>query len=402
VRGYALNNNNLKVGSRGFRICLGVLAFSIVTVASVLWHLDRHPRTDDASVRANYVQFAPEVSGRLVTLAVKDNAFVHQGDLLFAIDPRQHQYALQQALADQKLLEAQIVDSQRRIAAESSAVSAARAGVSSSETQTKVRESSVDAAVAAVERARAALQSAEAQKILAASNLRRIEPLLEKQYVTPEQVDESRTKSRIADRNYEEAQSALQQVLANESQARFAHEESKISVAASRARLEQSEHAVELLDSLLAQRPAKAAKVSDANLNLERCTVRAPFDGYVTNLNISEGEYAKPGVPIFTLIDNRTWYVVSNYRESDLKSIRPGKHVDVYVMSQPSKRFDGIVESLGFGVAPDDTRLSNGLPDIEHTLNWVHIAARFPVRIRVQNPDPVLFRIGETATTIVR
>jgi hypothetical protein len=71
-----------------------------------------------------------------------------------------------------------------------------------------------------------------------------------------------------------------------------------------------------------------------------------------TNLNISEGEYAKPGVPIFTLIDNRTWYVVSNYRESELKSIRPGKQVDVYVMSQPSQRFDGIVESLGFALHP--------------------------------------------------
>src|SRR5271157_5332150 len=395
-----MNNAQSLIRSKGFQVCLGVLALAILATGMVLWSLNRHPRTDDASVRANYVQFAPEVSGRLVTLAVKDNAFVHKGDLLFAIDPRQYEYALQQALADQKLLEAQIVDAQRRIAAENSAVGAARAGVSGS--QTKVRESSVEAAVAAVERARAAVESAEAQKTLAASNLRRIEPLLAKQYVTPEQVDESRTKARIADRNYEEAQSALQQALANESQARFSHEESQISVTASRARFEQSVHAVEILDTLLAQRPAKAAKVSDAQLNLERCTVRAPFDGYVTNLNISEGEYAKPGVPIFTLIDNRTWYVVSNYRESELRSIRPGKHVDVYVMSQPSKRFDGIVESLGFGVAPDDTRLSNGLPDIEHTLNWVHIAARFPVRIRVQNPDPVLFRIGETATTIVR
>jgi multidrug efflux system membrane fusion protein len=265
-----------------------------------------------------------------------------------------------------------------------------------------VSESSVEAALAAVERAKAAVQAAEAQKELAASNLRRIEPLLAKEYVTPEQVDESRTKARIMARSYEEALSALQQAQATASQARFAHDESKISVTASEARLEQSVHAVEILDTLLAQRPAKAAKVSDAQLNLERCTVRAPFDGYVTNLNISEGEYAKPGVPIFTLIDNRTWYVVSNYRESELKAIRPGKHVDVYVMSQPTRRFDGIVESLGFGVAPDDTRLNNGLPDIEHTLNWVHIAARFPVRIRVQNPDVALFRIGETATTIVR
>ena len=397
-----MNGDNPRVKSKYIRASWVVLALAAVTVAGVLLHLDRHPRTDDASVRANYIQFAPEVSGRLVTLAVKDNAFVHKGDLLFAIDSRQYEYALQQALADQSLLEAQIVDAQRRIAAENSAVAAARAGLSGTKTQTKVSESSVEAALAAVERANAAMQAAEAQKDLAASNLRRIEPLLAKQYVTPEQVDESRTKARITERSYEEAVSALQQAQAAASQARFAHEESNISVTASEARLEQSVHAVEILDTLLAQRPAKAAKVLDARLNLERCTVKAPFDGYVTNLNISEGEYAKPGAPIFALIDNRTWYVVSNYRESELKSIRPGKHVDVYVMSQPGKRFDGVVESLGFGVAPDDTRLSNGLPDIEHTLNWVHIAARFPVRIRVQNPDPTLFRVGETATTIVR
>jgi multidrug efflux system membrane fusion protein len=397
-----LNNKNSQAKSKYLLAGSIVLALTVGTVVLVLQRLDRQPRTDDASVRANYVQFAPEVSGRVVTLAVKDNALVHKGNLLFAIDSRQYEYALQQALADQRLLEAQITDARRRIASETSAVEAARAGLSGSKTQTKVSESSVDAALAAVERAKAAVEAAEAQKELAASNLRRIEPLLAKEYVTPEQVDESRTKARITERSYGEALSALQQAQATASQARFAHDESKISVTASEARLEQSVHAVEILDTLLAQRPAKAAKVSDAQLNLERCTVRAPFDGYVTNLNISEGEYAKPGVPIFTLIDNRTWYVVSNYRESELKAIRAGKHVDVYVMSQPSRRFDGIVESLGFGVAPDDTRLNNGLPDIEHTLNWVHIAARFPVRIRVQNPDSALFRIGETATTIVR
>jgi len=142
--------------------------------------------------------------------------------------------------------------------------------------------------------------------------------------------------------------------------------------------------------------------VENAKLDLAHCTVVAPFDGYVTNLNISEGEYAKPGLPVFTLIDTRTWYVVANYRESELKSIAPGKHVDLYLMGNPSRKFDGIVESVGYGVSPDDSNTNNGLPQIDHTLNWVHLAARFPIRIRVQNPDPALFRVGETAISIVR
>lgn len=397
-----MNNNASKSGLRSLYLPVATLTLALAATLVVLWQTNRNPRTDDASVRANYVQFAPEVSGRLISLAVKDNAYVHQGELLFAIDPRPYQYALQQALADQQLLEAQIADAQRRIAAESSAVEAARASLSGSKTQTFVSGSNAQAATAAVQRAKAAVDSAEAQKTLAESNLKRIEPLLAKQYVTAEQVDEVRTKARIAEHNYVEAEAFYQQALAQESQAKFAHDESQVSVEASEARLHQSIHAVDTLDSLIAQRPAKAAKVSNAQLDLERCTVKAPFDGYVTNLNVSEGEYAKPGVPIFTLIDNRTWYVMANYKESELKSIRPGKHVDVYVMSNLSKKFDGVVESVGYGVSPDDSRISNGLPQIEHTLNWVHIAARFPVRVRVQNPDPALFRIGETAISIVR
>jgi multidrug efflux system membrane fusion protein len=105
---------------------------------------------------------------------------------------------------------------------------------------------------------------------------------------------------------------------------------------------------------------------------------------------------------LFTLIDARKWYVVANYRESELKYITPGMHVDLYLMGNQSRRFDGVVESMGNGVSPDDTNMNNGLPQIDHTLNWVHLAARFPIRIRVVNPDPALFRMGETAISIVR
>jgi multidrug efflux system membrane fusion protein len=119
-------------------------------------------------------------------------------------------------------------------------------------------------------------------------------------------------------------------------------------------------------------------------------------------MNISVGAYAHPGAPLFTLIDTRRWYVIANYRESKLKNIPIGAHVDVYLMGHPDRRFNGRVESLGFGVLPEDAGLGNGLPNIERTLNWVHLSARFPVRVRIEDPDPQLFRIGETAVTVVR
>jgi multidrug efflux system membrane fusion protein len=159
------------------------------------------------------------------------------------------------------------------------------------------------------------------------------------------------------------------------------------------------------MDPLLAQREARAAAVKSAAYDLERCTVRAPFDARVTNLTISEGAYARAGQQAFTLIDERTWWVVANFRETELKRIQPGMKVDVFVMSRPGEKFEGTVDSTGFGVTPDVSlvgNLSQGLPDVQRSLNWVHLAARFPVRIRVTPPAADVFRVGASAMVAVR
>src|ERR1700754_2293111 len=81
---------------------IGVLAATALTGLLVIFETERHPRTDDASVRANFIEIAAEVSGKIKQLPVKDNTFVKQGDVVFAIDPRPYEYALQQALSDQE------------------------------------------------------------------------------------------------------------------------------------------------------------------------------------------------------------------------------------------------------------------------------------------------------------
>ena len=115
------------------------------------------------TVRANAIAFAPEVEGRLVQLSVQDNQPIHKGDLLFQIDSRPYEYALQQARADQATLEGQIEDERRRIATQQSAVGTARAGVSGSQSNISSVQGGLLAAKALVERARAAQLSAEAQ-----------------------------------------------------------------------------------------------------------------------------------------------------------------------------------------------------------------------------------------------
>jgi len=395
-------NETLKRKRIGRWIGIGVVAGAVLALLVAVALTDIYPRTDDASVRANFIGVIPEVNGLLVQLPVKDNAYVKKGDLLFEIDPRPYEYALHQALSDQEALEQQIIDEERRIAAEHSAVEAAQAGVHQSSTGIKTAGSSVDVAKATVVRSKAALDAAAAQLKLAKNNLNRIEPLLAKQYVTVEQVDETRTALNVAQGNFDEAQAALAEAQAQETQSVLRREEADALAAESQARLGQAIHTVDTVETLKSERPAKAAKVDSARLDLERTRVVAPFDGYVTNLNISVGAYAHPGSSLFTFIDTRTWYVIANYRESKLKHIHIGSHVDVYLMGHPDRKFNGIVDGIGFGVFPEDGAVSDGLPNIDRTLNWVHLSSRFPVRIRVTDPDPVLFRIGSTAVTIVR
>jgi membrane fusion protein, multidrug efflux system len=383
-------------------IGIGVAVAALLTLGMVILQVDRHPRTDDASVRANFIQLAPEVSGRLVELPVKDNAFVKQGDTLFVIDPRPYEYALQQALSDQEALEQQIIDARRHIAAQASAADAARAGLFSSRTGVQTAGSGIDVSAAAITRAQAAVVAAEAQLKLANNDLHRIEPLLKQQYVTVEQVDQANTAVRVAQGNYDAAQAALVQAQASHQQASFTKMQAASVAAEQEAKLGQAIHTIDTVDTLVSQRPAKAARVDSARLDLERTRVVAPFNAYVTNLNISVGEYARPGAPLFTLIDTRTWYVIANYRESKLKNIHLGQHVDLYLMGHPDRRFNGTVESIGYGVFPEDGGVAQGLPNIDRTLNWVHLSSRFPVRIRVQDPDPEMFRIGATAVTVVR
>jgi multidrug efflux system membrane fusion protein len=383
-------------------IRFGVIAGAIVALLVVIFDTDRHPRTDDASVRANFIAIAPEVGGRLIKLPVTDNAYVKKGDLLFEIDPRDYEYALQQALSEQDDLEQRIIDTRRKISAENSAVQAAGATVRTSVTGIKTAGSGVQLAKATVTRAQATVDAASAHLAYALNDLHRLQPLLTKHYVTVDEVDQANTAVRVARGDYDEAQAALVEAQAQETQAELRRLQADDQALESKARLGQAIHVVDTLEILESQRPGLAATVKRARLDLERCRVVAPFDAYVTNMNISEGAYAHVGSAMFTLIDARIWWVVANYRESKMRNIHVGSKVDVYLMGHPERKFQGVVESAGYGVFPEDGNVSDGLPNIERTLNWVHLSTRFPVRILIQNPDPTLFRIGATAVTIVR
>ncbi|VWB58727.1 multidrug resistance protein MdtN [Burkholderia aenigmatica] len=324
-----------------------IVVAALVLLGVVLWRLEHAPTTDDAYVYADTINVVPEVNGKIVEMPVRDNQPVKRGDLLFRIDPRPYQDALDQARARRVTLDQQIALTQRSVNAQ---------------------QYNADSVKAAVERSRA-------QASQATDTLHRVEPLLAHGYTSAEDVDRARTAQRAAQAELNAAMLQAQQAAA----------------------------AVSGVDALVAQRAEVDAQIALAELNLEFTEVRAPFDGRVAALRTTVGQFASALKPVFTLIDTRHWYVIANFRETDLKDVRAGMPATVYLMSDTGKHFDGTIDSISYGVLPDDGGVVlEGLPRVARSINWVHVSQRFPVKIAVRNPDPETFRIGTSAVATLR
>ncbi len=299
-----------------------------------------YPRTDDAYVRANVVGVAPHVSGPITELPVGDNQQVKQGELLFVVDPRPYRSAVDKAEADLALTNLQI-------SALGDAIRAARA-----------REAQLQADAAYDKQ-----------------YLDRIQPLLGRHFVTANDVFNARSRLQAAE----------------------------AAVASARSEVSKAQNDLGQYGDINARRKAAEATLYDAKLNVEYCYVRAPFDAYVTNLNIAVGQYANEGREVMSLVDNRTWYVLANFRENFLGYIRPGMSVEVYLLSYPNKRFRGRVQGVGWALYQGNGASVGGLPQVEETLNWVRLSQRFPVRIILEDPDPSFpFRMGATAVVTIQ
>ncbi len=386
-------------------VSFSIIAAALITGLMVVHETNKYPRTDDAEVFANFIGIAPQVDGPITQLAVEDNAFIKQGELLFQIDPRPYEYALQRAISDRDTLEGQIVDQSRTIASQVSAVGAARANTDSAAANVDRAAAAVNEAKANVANAQAALDSANAELLYTTNNYHRIEPLLAKQFVTVDQVDQARTAVTAREQSVQQQRAQLILAEAQVRSAQAQYEQAKAVMEQSHAQLGQSQHSVLTLDPLTAQREGRASAIRTAQYNLNNTRVYSPFDARVTNLIISQGAYAHTGQQVFTLIDTRIWWAVANFRETQLRRIHPGMRAYVYVLSRPNVRYDGVVDSVGFGVLPDTTLVGSfgpGLPDVQRSLNWVHLATRYPVRVRIHAAETEPFRISESAVVIIR
>ncbi len=386
-------------------ITVAAVLGALVTGLLVIQQIDTDPRTDDAEVFANFIGIAPVVEGPVTALAIHDNEYVKKGDLLYIVDEAPYLYALQNAKAQQAQLEGEIANEQRHIQSQGNAALAAQAATHSAAAAVRQAEASIEEMRADVRHSEALVKQTQAELDYTTNNLHRLEPLLTKQFVTFDQVDQARSAAKAKE---EAVRQATAQLNLSEARLNSALAEQTASVAAFEqrgAQATQSKNAIDLLEPLTAQRASRAAAVQTAEYNYTHCRVYAPFNARVTNMTVAEGAYVHAGQQLFTLIDTTTWWVLANYRETQLKNIRPGLHADVYLMSHAAHRLDAVVDSAGFGVVPDPAilgMLTPGLPDAQRTLNWVHLASRYPVRIRILSADGELLRIGQNAVVTVR
>ena len=164
---------------------------------------------------------------------------------------------------------------------------------------------------------------------------------------------------------------------------------------------ENRDDASNIADSALADYQHALAQLDGAQLNLKRTRVLATVDGYVTNLNVHRGDYARIGDPKMAVVDKDSFWVYGFFEETKLPHIRVGDKADLQMMS--GEVLKGHVESISRGIYDRDNPESRELvADVNPTFNWVRLAQRVPVRIHIDEiPDGFLLAAGTTCTVIV-
>jgi membrane fusion protein, multidrug efflux system len=328
----------------GLLISIASIVIAVVLALAVAANIRTNPRTEDAQVRANVIGVAPQVGGTITAIHVKDNQLVHKGDLLFELDSRPYAAEAEKAKAQLALTELEIQAYKDQIAA-----------------------------------AEAQLKQSEAKAAYAVDYAKRVQALVGNLYVTVDKNQLAQT----------EAITATDKV------------------AQDKAALERARNLLGEQGDVNVRRVAAQAALRDSELKLSYCKVYATCDGYVTNLQITPGAYAAVGEQIFSLVDRKIWYVLANFRETDLKRMRPGMSADVYLMAESGRKLRGIVQGVPKAVVALNSPSNNApggeglLSRVNPTIDFILLAQRYPVRIILDEKEEHSFRMGGTASVIV-
>lgn len=312
-------------------IILAVVVVVMVLVALWLWISTRNiETTDDAFTEADAVTISPKTSGYVTGLMVNDNQRVKKGDLLVIIDPRDATAQQAQAQAQLSLAQAQLHQAQAQL-------SLARVQYPAQKDQALAQQARAEANY---------MNALEDDK-----RQRRVDPRATSQ------------------RNIDAASAQLRSA-----KAELANAKAQVEVASQVAlQIRQQETNVEARQSQFEQ---AEAQLRQADLNLSYTEVRAPYDGVVTRRNVQEGTLVQAGSSLFSLVSPDVW-IVANFKESQLRRMKPGDKVEISVDAWPDLKLEGHVDSVQMG---SGSRFS-AFPSENATGNYVKIVQRVPVKI---------------------
>ncbi|HTQ52332.1 MAG TPA: HlyD family secretion protein [Candidatus Acidoferrales bacterium] len=324
---------------------------AIVLAALLFFALDylvnalTHESTDDAFIAAHVVSVAPRIAGQVTAIHVLDNEMVHSNDLLVEIDPADYSTSVTQ---------------------KQSSADAAAANYQSMLAALNLMNEKVTTAEATADQSKADAEAARATDSRAQSDFQRSTELRKQNTISAQEFDAAQAAVREADANLA---AAKQKAIA---------EASKINE--SQAELSATEAAVAMA---LAQVRQAQANVQAAQLDLSYTKIHAPGDGRVTRKAVERGDYVQIGQQLMSLVPTNVW-VLANFKESQLKKMKPGQRVEVEIDALGGRKFQAHVDSVqaGSGAA------FSLLPPENATGNYVKVVQRVPVKILFDDPLP--------------
>ena len=354
--------------SRKYLLTGAVVLIAVIAVLLKYRDYVVNPWTRDGQVRADVVQITPRVSGPIVKLAVKDNQLVKTNDLLFEIDPRTFEANLAQARAQLDNARDNYLALEKQVEAELAQVNVSRAEALQAESNIKELDSTI---------------------VKNKAEYSRQQDMLKKDATSKKAMERARA-------NYQIALEKRKASVAGLTQAKATLAQSEAALAKARANLGAPG------DDNASIREAQAT-LRQAELDFEFTRIKAPVDGYVTNLNLRIGSQAVTNQPALALVDINSYWVHGYFKENSIEDIRKGNKAIITLMTYPDTPLEGHVDSLGWGIAQQDGSTGEDLlPNVSATFEWIRLAQRVPVRIHlVDVPDNIALRVGTTASVLV-
>ncbi|MFZ0562685.1 MAG: HlyD family secretion protein [Terriglobales bacterium] len=356
----------------------GLIIAGLVLLVAVffLWrYLGSYESTDDAQIDGHVNSVSARVSGHVIKLDVEDNQYVEKGTLLVQIDPADYQVAVDQARAEYADAQAQASAAGINVpitnVSTSSQVSGAQAGVS-------MAQAGIAAARQQLEAAKSQVAQADANNTKAQNDLGRYKMLIDKQEISEQQYDQAVDSSKSAAAALQAARANADALAAQIKQAQSKLEQANADLRNANSAPQQMRFIRARAESAQAVANQKKAALDQAELNLEYTKVTAPVSGAVSNRTVEVGQNVQPGQVMMMIIplDESDIWVTADFKETQLKNIRPGQAAEISV-DATGRKYKGHVDSLA-GASGERFSL---LPPENATGNYVKVVQRIPVKI---------------------